>query len=552
MVLDPVPVMSLHVLGFGLTTIGAMWTRIVSMRRKHAVRATATVVSLALVLATLISVGKWRHLSSGQLSKTVPPRRLQVVISYEPADLALAEFAVKAVLGHVSVAGLTPEVVVYLKDKAANATEVGARLGAHVVRRLPDVGGDGFAYMHHILWNYDALPDHMLFMHAVPFGLVEFEQGGQPVVTETLLRRLFLFDEDTGFLPLGPFYSGNLIDEALGFPRIRDLFVYIHKKFTPAVLPAPEGHYFHDDGHIYRPPLPSTPRIPMFGHSMERGYPALFHCYDLKALDGCEPNTTGVSRVAADDQDDLPMPATREVELGSTATTPASAQASANQEAIRIKLDTEGGICTDSPTYVAGGYGQWPNFLHSKGKTFVILAFTLMVLVGVGNMAVLSAQHASRADHLYSRPLRVAWFTAGLGEKYFVLAAHQVNLTIHNFCANHSAIKVENEIFMFTDVTWVREPWLRKYMRSGLVRLVYKEPHGWPQDSQDRYEWMIEAKVADESYLNAYFHNVRYPSTVLSRAMVWPDYARKEWFDKATRLATAVDKNRFFESYSGS
>ncbi|KAJ1548424.1 hypothetical protein HK405_003243 [Cladochytrium tenue] len=276
------------------------------------------------------------------------------------------------------------------------------------------------------------------------------------------------------------------------------------------------------------------------------------------------------------------------------------------------------------------------------GRPARILAGALLVLAATACVVMLGWSRPRLVE--VQRPVRVAWFTSGLGEQYFFMAAYQVAETRRHFCADRPW--VHSDFFVFTNASEDQKAaWLLGDTERFNTTCVHKSPRGWPMDSEDRFKWIaevlenrmdeydyaiwqdsdnqlahpvcldlmgslvgamhphigadsgpyesnnesmayipdsgylpyfsahifggtpaeilkltrtcakwtdldhsrgIQARVDDESYLNAYFHKARYPTKMLSRGFVWPDYGDKDWFPRARKYATAVSKHNFF------
>ncbi|KAJ3219068.1 hypothetical protein HDU67_002724 [Dinochytrium kinnereticum] len=246
--------------------------------------------------------------------------------------------------------------------------------------------------------------------------------------------------------------------------------------------------------------------------------------------------------------------------------------------------------------------------------------------------------------------LRVAFFTTGLETKWHFMASYQANSTNNFFCVDRPW--VHTDYFIFTDGN--RETlsrWITDEDLLSRIHLIPKVSKGWPYNTEERYNWMLEtitqfpvhydyifwqdadlmyarpfceeimgdlvglihawfytgwgpyeardnstaqvvwnsergmlypyfhaqifggtpeefvplvqtcadwtkidhakgiqAHVDDESYLNAYYHNVKSPSVILDRSF---DFVYQkdvlDWMNRTEKMAYSVNKHSFFE-----
>ncbi|KAI9331693.1 hypothetical protein BDR26DRAFT_869872 [Obelidium mucronatum] len=175
--------------------------------------------------------------------------------------------------------------------------------GALEVIVLENVGRETHTYLTHIARRYDTLADHTLYMQSDPHHVTAF-----------MNRFEKQFSIDTGFLPLGPVGVMPFSD----FEHLKELFVLVLGEFPPqnqftytwngqfltsketthktslqtyryleSLLSAPQGHFIHEEKKDFK--QDSSPSDPIFGHSMERAMPILFHCWEPAVLaDTCD------------------------------------------------------------------------------------------------------------------------------------------------------------------------------------------------------------------------------------------------------------------------
>jgi hypothetical protein len=92
--------------------------------------------------------------------------------------------------------------------------------------------------------------------------------------------------------------------------------------------------------------------------------------------------------------------------------------------------------------------------------------------------------------HPEAAPIRVAFYTVGLGSGYFRLAVDLLESASSNFCRNHF---VRVDYFVFSD-----QPVPSNF--SSNFHIIPTVKRGWPFDSQDRFKWMHVHASANPTY----------------------------------------------------
>ncbi|EPE32259.1 hypothetical protein GLAREA_07392 [Glarea lozoyensis ATCC 20868] len=87
---------------------------------------------------------------------------------------------------------MTPNVILYTKDPAANITALKDTTGADIVKLLDNVGREGGTYLHHIITNWDNLAEKTMFIQAHAHNMRELV----PRINDYLVP-------ETGMLSLG-------------------------------------------------------------------------------------------------------------------------------------------------------------------------------------------------------------------------------------------------------------------------------------------------------------------------------------------------------------
>jgi hypothetical protein len=131
--------------------------------------------------------------------------------------------------------------------------------------------------------------------------------------------------------------------------------------------------------------------------------------------------------------------------------------------------------------------------------------------------------------HPEAAPLRVAFYTVGLGSGYFRLALDLLESASANFCRNQF---VQVDYFVFSD-----QPVPSNF--SANWHIVPEVKRGWPFDSQDRFKWMRTHALENPSY----------------DYLLWMDadqkFERPICFDMLGELVAAAHPHYFDDSVTG-
>ena len=187
---------------------------------------------------------------------------------------------------------------VYVKKDFNHADDKLLRMMFDNVHYLDNVGREGATYLHHIVTNYDNLPDKVFFLqahsqwHALTHG------------------RLFYADADTGFLSFGPYihtecgktwpgdyfqmkriwkmftetecpegesqlasWSGQFITSK---DRIRSHPIEKYKELLRLMTAPPDDPIYDETPSDW--PTQNHPLNPYLGHALERSWPIIFNC----------------------------------------------------------------------------------------------------------------------------------------------------------------------------------------------------------------------------------------------------------------------------------
>ncbi|GAA93548.1 uncharacterized protein L969DRAFT_104572 [Mixia osmundae IAM 14324] len=243
---------------------------------------------------------------------------LDIVIAFyeeNPADL-LDELDVIRTTVHPL--GLTLRTFIYVKSDRIDLTELKHISRADHVQVLANRGREGGTFLQHIIRRHTAdgrnFADHTLFSQA------------HLTSHEIALPRLAAFSpHDTGYLHLAPYVASSCgFDHVINttFPRLRETFNMLsgdaychgqqltawkaqfivsrrriasrplrHYKQLEELVNAPHSHPFIFDD----PPPPDwsywggpiSPSNPLFGHALERSWPAIFNCSDATIASQC-------------------------------------------------------------------------------------------------------------------------------------------------------------------------------------------------------------------------------------------------------------------------
>ncbi|GAA93549.1 uncharacterized protein L969DRAFT_557826 [Mixia osmundae IAM 14324] len=205
---------------------------------------------------------------------------------------------------------------VYSKSATASLEELRDTLGADHVAYLPNVGREGGTYLDHIISHYDRqdFADHTLFTQA------------HLSYREIAERRLGALRSSTDYLHLAPYVPSECgLDQRVWFmlPRLREIvnyfnaapnsfchgrqlaswaaqFIVSRRKIMArtveqyqtinTMIGAPEAHWIYAD-HVPEGwdwgGQGNNPGNNYFGHSLERAWPVIFGCDDVRIADEC-------------------------------------------------------------------------------------------------------------------------------------------------------------------------------------------------------------------------------------------------------------------------
>lgn len=226
--------------------------------------------------------------------------------------------------------GLGVHVVIYTKNPDTDLKSLKAVSGADEVVRLPNAGREGGTYLHHILENYDNLPQYMWFSQSILKKAQQVKTEHPAELVDWLDQRLRTkFDDHTGYMSLDrkhdlcycghctdmgrddwyPFWpqiysmlQGKICrsDEAqvVSFnghfivsrnrvlARPRSTYEYLQK-----LVDAPKEHLIHTEAQpkwFDHDKGKSEPSNPKFGHTLERLWSTVFNCSDPTVVVDCD------------------------------------------------------------------------------------------------------------------------------------------------------------------------------------------------------------------------------------------------------------------------
>ncbi|KAJ3216864.1 hypothetical protein HDU67_008866, partial [Dinochytrium kinnereticum] len=174
--------------------------------------------------------------------------------------------------------------------------------------------------------------------------------------------------------------------------------------------------------------------------------------------------------------------------------------------------------------------------------------------------------------------LRVAFFTTGLQKKWHFMASYQANSTNKYFCADRPW--VHTDYFIFTDGD--RETmgrWIPDKDLLSRIHLIPKVSKGWPYNTEERYNWMVETitrfpveydyifwQDADLMYAQPFCEDImgelmdgvlmKRGATLLLRLsgiLIWEDSTLTtmdkvlDWMNRTEKMAYSVNKHVFFD-----
>ncbi|GAA5930894.1 hypothetical protein JCM3775_000745 [Rhodotorula graminis] len=265
-------------------------------------------------------------------------RSVDLVIAYYNEDLARAEAHISFIRESNFVRKRSNRVVVYNKGmRTEQEIRKGLKLkwGDEVVP-LPNLGREGATYLTHILLHYNSTlssispawqsaspaPPHLAapLAHLRTTTLADTTYFLQPHLAWDFIAkpRLAEVADETGFAHFGPLLRsecGNDLRAPVNLPVVKELYNVFAGEICPpggqlaawsaqmavskrrilaqpykrysaisTLMEAPEGHWIHDQ---WGPNESGGPSNPVLGHSLERAWPVIMGCRDVKLVDQC-------------------------------------------------------------------------------------------------------------------------------------------------------------------------------------------------------------------------------------------------------------------------
>ncbi len=300
-----------------------MVSRVQSTRQRLALAGgTLTALVIFLLLFT--------HVKSGDIS----PQRLElpeaaaiqkgattldIVVSEYRDDLSMVKQAVEQIQELENIKKNPRRIMVYTKDEEANVGVIEKMLSAESVQILKSKGRESETFLAHILANWDTLSTHTLFLPA------KLQQ------VNTIVSRIRQnFGPTTAFLPLGVSMSNcscntctDPFDDQSVLLRMPQIYsaaygqlcpdeaipVTSHAQFLASrasihrtskhvyehlrdIINADKDHWIYEDPGI--PYIPSSLANPSFGKQVDRAWPLLMHCADIRLSVECSsPDSEG-------------------------------------------------------------------------------------------------------------------------------------------------------------------------------------------------------------------------------------------------------------------
>ncbi|GAA5911611.1 hypothetical protein JCM6882_008053 [Rhodosporidiobolus microsporus] len=271
------------------------------------------------------------------LASTAPTSRtVDLVVSYYDERLDWTRYHIRDIRATDFVSQRSSRVVIYNKGPRTEQeirTGLGLRWADEVVP-LPNLGREGATYLKHILLHYNATVAALSPIHRTGSSaslaatvaqlrtstLADHTYFLQPHLAwaDVARPRLKIIEPDTGFAHLGPHIRsecGYDVRVDTKFPILKELFnIFVGEVCPPGgqlaawsaqmvvskkrilanayakyarldeLIEAPEGHWIHD---MWGPNESGGPSNPAFGHSVERAWPMIFNCWDVKLAEEC-------------------------------------------------------------------------------------------------------------------------------------------------------------------------------------------------------------------------------------------------------------------------
>ena len=155
-----------------------------------------------------------------------------VVLSYYAENVEFVARFIRYLRNASTLKKRSSRIIVYNKNIRINTTYLQTILKADVVQQLPNIGREGETYLHHIIENYHALPNHILFCQAGVEGITD--KGLSEWFSDRLEKQ---FNSSVGYMPLvekpafATFDCGIRPGENL--PRLAELWGIIEQKLCP-------------------------------------------------------------------------------------------------------------------------------------------------------------------------------------------------------------------------------------------------------------------------------------------------------------------------------
>ena len=171
---------------------------------------------------------------SSSLDHSLPSHAdFDVVLSYYAENVESVARFIQYLRNSSTLQEHSTRIIVYNKNIQINTTYLQTTLKADIVQQLPNIGREGETYLHHIIANYHALPNHILFSQAGVEGITD--TGLSDWFSDRLEKQ---FNSSVGYMPLvenayfGTFDCGVRPGEDL--PRLAELWGIIEQELCPA------------------------------------------------------------------------------------------------------------------------------------------------------------------------------------------------------------------------------------------------------------------------------------------------------------------------------
>jgi len=217
-----------------------------------------------------------------------------------------------------SISDAEPRIIIYNKNPSADVHNIQQALNASRVEHIPNVGREGETYLRHIVYSWDDLAKHTIFIQADVHNIREF-----------IPRVRNYFDPAlTGMLSLG--FSGNVCDchrctDRFGWREYSNIFhsvyddAYGNGTECKQVLLSYKGQFIASARRIrgvrrglyeelhramadedswahqpeYRRGREDSMNAPYFGYTMERLWSLLLQCSDMEIAWRCPTLLSG-------------------------------------------------------------------------------------------------------------------------------------------------------------------------------------------------------------------------------------------------------------------